>query len=113
HREAQAGEQEPLTSTGVRTAAHFGNGWTAAGRSDGLTPPQQFVNCAARKLCCRAIAHTISDSVRCSPLFDGYPPSEVLVIARIARRSLVALLVLCLLLVGTIAAFRLVAALRE
>jgi len=35
------------------------------------------------------------------------------VIARIARRSLAALLVLCLLLVGTIAAFRLVAALRE
>jgi pimeloyl-ACP methyl ester carboxylesterase len=35
------------------------------------------------------------------------------VIAKIVRRSLASLLVLCLLLVGTIAAFRLVAALRE
>jgi pimeloyl-ACP methyl ester carboxylesterase len=35
------------------------------------------------------------------------------VIAKIARRSLTALLVLCLLLVGAVAAFRLVAALRE
>jgi pimeloyl-ACP methyl ester carboxylesterase len=40
-------------------------------------------------------------------------PNEDLVIAKIARRSLAALLVLCLLLVGTIAAFRLLAALRE
>ena len=74
-------------------------------RDSPLTAPQH-------KPCYLSTSFTISDRMRGPPL-DDEPPSEDFVIAKIVRRSLAVLLVLCLLLVGHIAAFRLLAVFRE